>query len=267
MSKLDSAVNQLLEEINDNTDLTHELQTKIHPDINFKYNSVNLLVGKRGSGKTFNCFRELLKLKFIKNHKYSQLVYVTDKMSDMTFERIKDVLPIPYKKVSYDDAVEVITDITCAKEILREAYEKSDLTAITKDAAELVKDTLQTKIIKQPIIIHTAVLFDDCQQIFEKKTKVNEKLFRLLFENRQPKITYFLCLQDPLGLASQVKQNLDGLWIFGGFCRTKFIYLYNQITIDADKEKLLTHYNKLNKRQALILDFDDDGTFIKTLES
>ena len=59
MSTANDKALQLLSELNKDVDLTHELQTEISPDVFFKHNSVNLLIGKKGSGKTYNVFREV----------------------------------------------------------------------------------------------------------------------------------------------------------------------------------------------------------------
>ena len=96
----------LLSTINKGVDLKDELQTEIDPSIYFRRNSVNLLVGKKGSGKTYNVFREVLKLKFVDNHHYTKMLYVTNKPYDPTFRRIKDLLPITVEKITYDKAVE-----------------------------------------------------------------------------------------------------------------------------------------------------------------
>ena len=69
---LNEKVYTLLKEINSGLDLTHELQTTIDPEIFFKRNSVNLLIGKKGSGKTYNVFRDILKLQFVPNHLFTE---------------------------------------------------------------------------------------------------------------------------------------------------------------------------------------------------
>ena len=54
---VNTKVLQLLAKVNRNVDLTNEVQTEIDPNVYFNRNSVNLLVGKKGSGKTYNVFR------------------------------------------------------------------------------------------------------------------------------------------------------------------------------------------------------------------
>jgi pterin-4a-carbinolamine dehydratase len=45
-----------------NIDKTQQLQSEIHPEIHFKYNSINLLISRRDVGKTFSVLKELIKL-------------------------------------------------------------------------------------------------------------------------------------------------------------------------------------------------------------
>ncbi|KAA6362368.1 MAG: hypothetical protein EZS28_042105, partial [Streblomastix strix] len=53
-------------------------------------------------------------------------------------------------------------------------------------------------------------------------------------EEEEPRITYFLCLQDIIGLDTAIKSNLDSLWFF-------------------DKETIWYEYVRLTKQQALVL--------------
>jgi hypothetical protein len=46
---VNNIISSTLENINKS-----QLQTEIHPEINFKYNSINLLISRRGVGKTFS---------------------------------------------------------------------------------------------------------------------------------------------------------------------------------------------------------------------
>jgi hypothetical protein len=48
-------------------DTSKRLQSKIHPEILFRYNSINLLISRRGAGKTFTVTKELIKLSQLPN--------------------------------------------------------------------------------------------------------------------------------------------------------------------------------------------------------
>ena len=247
-------VDKLLRKIAKDTDLTHELQTEIDPSLRFRRNSVNLFIGKRGSGKTYNVFRELLKLKYVRNHCYSKLLYVTDKPNDPTFERIADELPFEVDIVPYSEAVEAIREIADAKAAVKEMREKHiDSSMLEDDSKDQIESALGESIDKTRDVYHTAVLLDDAQNMFQQKTKANKDLIKLLFENRQPKITYFICLQDAKGLDTSLKENADSVWVFGSFSQQKFMYTVRYIPCDEDRDKLWQMYHELNRNQALII--------------
>ena len=103
-------------------------------------------------------------------------------------------------------------------------------------------------------------MLDDCQNMFAKRTGANDKLFKMLFENRQPKITYFLTMQDPKHLDTSLKQNLDSCWLFGGFTEHKFKYLMFDIPHENDLIEIWDAYRGLTKNQAIIFFITETGT-------
>ena len=257
-----------LKPINKGLDLVHELQTEIHPEIFFRRNSVNLLIGKKGSGKTYNVFRELIKLRHVPDHKYTKLIYVCDKAYDPTFDRMKHLIPLTIEKVPYSRAVEAIQSVANAKVAMHDIVKNEiDLENLTDESKEVITTTLGGEIDNKNEVFHTAVLLDDCQNMFEKRNRTNETLFKMLFENRQPKITYFLTMQDPKHLDSSLKQNLDSCWLFGGFSEHKFKYLMNDIPHENDLFEVWDTYRHLTKNQAIIFFITETGTSAAVLNA
>ena len=111
--------------------------------------------------------------------------------------------------------------------------------------------------------LHTLVLYDDAMNVFKK---TSSKQFRWLLENRHTRFTYILCLQDWKGISSELKANLDSVWIFGGFPRNRYSYFFQQLACPMEKEELYRIYNKLNKRDCIIINNKSDGTNIKMLK-
>ena len=255
---------QLLAKVNRNVDLKDEVQTEIDPNVYFNRNSVNLLVGKKGSGKTYNVFREVLKLKFIKNHRYTKMLYVTNKPEDNTYSRIEKLMPIPVEKVTYEDAVDAINDLVQAKSAVKKIQRgEVKLEELEDDARQELEGVLGDKVhTKKGEVYHSIVLLDDCAFLFEKRNKENKELWRMLLENRQPNITYFLTQQDPKGLDTALKECLDTVWIFGGFTHRKFGYMCSSIPHNSTPYRLWRQYTKLTKNQALLFKNDMDGVKI-----
>jgi len=256
---LRASVNKQIAKCNNVT--KDEIQSSIHPEIQFKHNSVNLLIGRRGSGKTFNVLRELAFLSKIP-HNYTQLIYVTNKLSDDTFHRLKKHISFPIIKVKYEDIEQCIQDIIEAKEDYKEIITKNLEQYIDDETRERVLRTLDVKDFSKNEI-HTVVLYDDAAEIFRNR---KNKLSRMLFENRQPRITYFLTMQDPFSLDVTVKTNLDTLWIFGGYCKQRFGLIFRQINDCYKENEIWDYYQNLTMHQALVFHFEPTGSRITTVE-
>jgi hypothetical protein len=54
---LTNYVNNLISNIISRNDKSQQLQKEIHPEIYFRYNSINLLISRRGVGNTFSVLR------------------------------------------------------------------------------------------------------------------------------------------------------------------------------------------------------------------
>ena len=132
-----------------------------------KLNRINLLIGRRGSGKTNAVLREVIKLK------PTHLIYVNDNSFDDTY--MKQHIPIQMTTIKYNEAEEFLT----------------------KQHEDIESD-------------HTIIFFDDAECVFEKK---DNHLLDLLFQKRQPTITYFMCIQNPVSIDLCDKSNFDSIII------------------------------------------------------
>ena len=211
-----------------------EVQNMIHKDILIRYNSVTLLVGSRGSGKTYWLCRELAKIAYCPGNRYSQVYYITDKQHDDTFEYIqKCIKNLEIVWVSTKDALKVINALSYAKahmnedEMYRKALNAEDFDCVP----------------------HTLIIFDDCIGLFTKQTALAKRLY----ENRQSRITYILALQDVQGISPSMKANIDGIAIWGGFPKHKWnILTYQLPSVDGlDWET----YSQLQKHDYMLVDF------------
>ena len=232
-----------------------EVQSPIHPDTHFRYNSVNLLIGKRGCEKTYFIGRELLKLCYLPNCRYTQVYYVTDKARDDTFEFVqKCCSKIEIVWVKTSDAIKVIETLAKAKGCLsnREWCESNPEEALMYRKA-LNADSIDG-------IPHTLVIFDDSIGLFNKTTTLSKKLF----ENRQARITYFIALQDVQGLNPSMKANIDSIVLFGGFPKHKFSILTYQLP-SIDQFDWFT-YAALEKYDYMLVDFIDSTVQIQFRE-
>jgi len=132
---------------------------------------------------------------------------------------------------------------------------------ITDECEEDIFNNLRIKDFNTPPL-HTLIVYDDAMEVFKKP---NSKQFRWLLENRHTKSTYILCLQDWKGISPELKANIDSVWLFGGYPRNRYTYIFNQISCPIARDELYSLYSQLSKREALIFTNTSQGTIIKYL--
>jgi hypothetical protein len=258
---LNSLTNKLIQSIiNKKSGSASQSQILIHPDILFRYNSINLLVSRRGVGKTFTVMRELIKLSQLPDcGGYTTLLYVTDKTNDETINELIKLIKLKVRQVSYSDIVLVLRDLIDAKNAYADVLEKNALNDLDD---ETKKDLIQTLDLKKwiPEIPHTAILLDDAINVLkENKFK---PLRDILFQNRQPRLTVFICVQDLYGVPPQIRRNCDSVLLFARMNdRLMFGMMMNQLGIKG--LVLWEQYKALPFRGILIIDYLPDGIKIK----
>jgi hypothetical protein len=232
-----------------------QIQSLINPDIYFKRNSINLLISRRGIGKTYAVMNELVKLSLLpENGGYSQFIYVTEKVNDSIVQELINLVTLKTRVVKYEDALEVLRDIISAKT----AYEQVITNHLEKDLTESSKaDVLKTLDIINftSYIPNTAILIDDAINIL--KEPKYRRLVNLIFQNRQPRFTFFICCQDSFGIPPSIKRNVDIVWIFSGFTdRMIFNTMVRQFGSPVPGNELWLTYSRLGEHDSLVLDFE-----------
>jgi hypothetical protein len=248
--------NALIHELQRGMDNRNQLHSIIHPDLHFRRNSVNLYIGRRGSGKTFNVMREIIKLSLLPNAMgYNSFIYCTNKTNDSTVQELLSLIKLKTRVVTYDNMKLFMKDFSDAKsamdQIIRDGLQ-DDITDACK------KDILTAVYIDEfpDEVPGTVVLYDDAINIF-KGPKYKE-LVNLLFDSRHPHITYFLCMQDGFGIPAQIKRDVDTCIVFGGFNDKQMLtMLFNQLCGQKkESTELLSMYYRLNYREGLVFDND-----------
>ena len=144
-----------LDKFNNSVSVQHE----VHPEINFDYNSILLVIGQTGSGKTFNVQNELVALSHIK-HDFVQIVYVTNNSNDLTVMKMKELINMPIDFISYDESEEYITELRQYIQAYDEIKEKHLENEITDECREDILDHLHlTNFTKKNI--YTIIIYDE----------------------------------------------------------------------------------------------------------
>ena len=220
-----------------------KLISKISDNINFKYNSFNIFLGKQGTGKTTSILKELMKLSTIKND-YHLIIYVSNNSSDDTFNKLKNYINIPIVKTDYQHLNQQFEQLIKLKDTYNKMIDgqiqKSDEILANLYINDFSKDRL-----------HTFILMDDSAFVLKNE---NNPWFKWLCQLRHLNTTVALCLQIWKSINPSLKSQITSINIFKGYSRQQLNFIYQQIAVDVDFNEFMRMYNKLNTRQKLIID-------------
>ena len=220
-----------------------KLISKISDNINFKYNSFNIFLGKQGTGKTTSILKELMKLSTIKND-YHLIIYVSNNSSDDTFNKLKNYINIPIVKTDYQHLNQQFEQLIKLKDTYNKMIDgeipKSDEILANLYINDFSKDRL-----------HTFILMDDAAFVLKNE---NNPWFKWLCQLRHLNTTVALCLQIWKSINPSLKSQITSINIFKGYSRQQSNFIYQQIAVDVDFNEFMRMYNKLNTRQKLIID-------------
>lgn len=215
----------------------------IHPDINIRYNSVNVIVGKQSLGKTVVALEEIIKISLLGTHHL--LVYVTKNgdENDLSFQSLKHLLKIPYVTVSEKDAKPFIEELIAAKNLYYQIKREHLEDKIADEQVEALFEVLHIDNFNKQSL-HTLVLFDD---ISNNKLFSSEESFfsQQIRRCRHTNMTYFLLIQGWKGIKPHVKNEITTLFIFPCFNRQQLHFIYSQSASNLDFEEFYQLYQQM----------------------
>jgi len=252
-------------------------------EVAFYYNSINVLIGKQGTGKTFFAFRELLKINRLNQlHQngdiqlrglgegqlsHHQIIYVTDNgTSDTTYQTIGTMIDlIPMSICPYKDAVSQLEGLMRYKQMyleIRDKVMKGQNIEYTQEQIEELMELLGVKDFSKPRL-HTLVLFDDAANnpIFEKK---GDPMTIMLTRCRHLNISVIINIQKLTAISTTIRSQTASFFIFPGFPMQEISQMgkiCNNITLDELKYEI----RKLKDKQILWINNIDGETQIINL--
>ena len=224
--KIAESVHKRVSEIlnNQKNDMVGAFIEDIHPDINVKYNSVNVIVGKQGQGKTVIALQEIIKIGVMDTHHL--LIYVTKdgNESDRSFLALRQLIEpfIPILTVSENDAQKTIEKIIQRKNKYYMIKRNHLEDRLDDPNLKFSLDDLQDIFDKLYIddfdrdYLHTIVLFDD---ISNSKLFANESSYfsQLIRRCRHINFSFFLLIQGWKVLKPHIKNEISTLFIYPCF--------------------------------------------------
>ena len=243
-NNLDDVIDDIIDnELNSSN--VNKYISKVHPDLDLKYNSLNIAVGKPGTSKTTTFMKTMMKLANYPNT-YHMIIYVSDLDSDDTMIKLMKYITIPIFQVSYSDFIEKFEALIKQKQLYWKAKRE-------KNNVE-IKQLANVLFLKKPIQnVQTMIFCDDAGWVFDKKSPINKYLCKL----RHLQCTFWLNVQIWKSIDPSVKSLITSAYICKGFSRQQLQNIYRQLSVDGDFNTFARKYSTLQCYDKLFIDNQD----------
>lgn len=235
----------------------NSLISKIHNDINTRYNSVNVIVGKQSLGKTVIALKEIIKISLLNTHHL--LIYVTKNgdENDKTWLSLKHLIHIPYVIVSEENVKKLVEELIAAKNLYYLVKREKLTNKIIDEQKEDMFQVLHINDFTKENL-HTLVLFDD---ISNSKLFNNEESYfsQLLRRCRHTNMSYYLLIQSWKGLKPHIKNEITTLYILPCFNKQQLHYIYSQSASNLDFDDFYRLYTQASNHKCLIIQVIEGG--------
>lgn len=237
--------------LNKNKEKIAAAQRKKIPGSIIYQNSLNILCGKQGSGKTMTAIKEIIKISE-NSPETHLLIYInkSGKHDDLAFEATKDLIKCPIQYVPQSEASEYLKEFFDYKQLYNE-YVKEGL---LKEAPKNVLDELSEKLFLETFdnqYLHTLIMFEDTANSPLLK---DDYIRDILAKCRHYQVTCFLPVQYWKSLPSSVKENASLVFYFGGFPPRTFYYTVSQVYTSEEHHELFQKYKNLSSKDMLVFD-------------
>lgn len=226
-NKIKAYVNELFSKQKEDGAI-HNTISVIHPQIHFRFNSLNICLGKQGSGKTTFMLTELLKLSQLprEQNPYNRIIYITNgPTDDITFNTLKSSISIPIMGLNFNDATSELANWFATRE----------------------KDNN-----------HTFVILEDASFLLMKDNPI---WVDWICKLRHLRMTLWINLHVWRSISTMIKTQITTLFIFKGYSKEQLQQMYRQSCVDADFKAVQYMYMMLQEHEVLKLS-NIDGKMI-----
>jgi hypothetical protein len=233
--------------------LFRETIQKIHPELHTYQNSISILVGKQGMGKSYTALKEIIKISFVDPCTHMLIIINKDGSSnDATYESLKSLIRIPVNFYSYVDAENRVKQILKYKEFYNTVKKNQLEDQIADDQAEETFGVLEINDFSRPYL-HTIIYFEDCANNICFRRSV-QYFPQLIATCRHNGISFFFTTQFWKGVPTELKSNATTIYIFRDFSKQQITYILQQTPLKHDLNVVYRNYKNLNNHDRMVVD-------------
>ena len=237
--------------LSNNKDKVKAAQRQKIPNSLIYLNSLNILCGKQGSGKTMTAIKEIIKISE-NSPETHLLIYInkTGKQDDLAFEATKDLIKIPIMYVSQADAIKALKEIFEYKQLYKDIKSHKLENQMSEQHKQELYENVHIDNMKRPFL-HTLILFEDTANSPLLKDKF---ILDILARCRHYQVSCFLPVQYWKALTPALKENASVIFFFGGVSPRGFYYFISQVYTQEDHHEIFQKYNQLGVKDMMVLD-------------
>jgi hypothetical protein len=232
--------------------LQSESLSRIHPEIHSSYNSINILVGRQGKGKSVTAWQEIIKIGAISPVSH-MIVYITKSgiPNDRTFDALKKLIKIPIVYSSNDTAINCVKRILAYKDLYKQVIENNLQDKIEDSQRDELFSVLEISSFDLPSL-HTIIYFEDTSNnpLFKKPTMYFPQLFATC---RHIGCSFYFAVQYWKSLPTELKSNATNIFIFSSYCKQQLHYILSQIPQKYPFEVIYSEYQKLGAHGKMVV--------------
>ena len=203
------------------------------------YNSLNIIVGAQGKGKSHIVLRDIIQISRIPGAAHL-IVYISKNgvINDSTFEAQRELIKLPIKVISDSNAENYLKELDLWKEL----YDKyvNNNTRLDEEKINKMLSFLcisQLNLIKSPL--NTIIL---CEDFIKSKLLKSAYFTNYITQLRHKHSIVYVNVQFFKAIPTDYKNNCTSFFIFNGFSRQKMGYIYQQVVMPIEFEDLWRRY-------------------------
>lgn len=221
-------------------------------DIYSWYNSLNILVGPQGKGKTHVMLRDIIQISRLQDKNFHLIVYISKNgsINDSTFEAQQELIQLPIHVVSDANAEKYLKELDLWKE-LYDRYSTTPRITIDNDKLQQMFDFLRiNKLGKPNQPLNTIIL---CEDFVRSKLLKSSYFTNYITQLRHKHSIVYINVQFFKSIPTDYKNNATTFFIFSGFSRQKMQYIYQQVPMPVEFEELWHYYMKMRNHDFIMI--------------
>ena len=203
------------------------------------YNSLNIIVGAQGKGKSHIVLRDIIQISRLKDA-FHLIVYISKNgvINDSTFDAQRELIKLPVKVISDSNAENYLKELDLWKE-LYEKYMNNNISLSTEKVNNMLsflgisqRDTTKKS-------LNTVIL---CEDFIKSKLLKSSYFTNYITQLRHKHSIVYINVQFFKAIPTDYKNNCTSFFIFNGFSRQKMHYIYQQVVMPIEFEDLWKRY-------------------------